>query len=158
MKSRVYLWVLVCTLVIAFDGCKTKQSAYKQAYEAAQTRPTVYDTPVTQPSKPVQVFEQQPVDQTNDRFQEERITVMDGRNLKQYSVVIGSFVNKTNAESLKNRMQAQGYSPVVVQNEKGLYRVVVATFDTRAEATAQRNAIKNRFPEFYDAWLLNRVY
>jgi len=168
MKASVYLWGLMCALLM-FGGCKTKQSAYKQAYDAAQMRPTVYQAPpavyqsptpafqepATPTPAPTRVFEQS----STEYFQEERITqVMDGRSLKQFSVVIGSFVNRTNAESLKNRMQTQGFSPVVVQNEKGLYRVIVATFDTRAEATAQRNAVKNRFPEFFDAWLLNRVY
>ena len=160
MKSRVYLWGLMGTLVIALGGCKAQQSAYTQAYETAQARSTVYQQPATpppvvqnqgyerqQPAVQNQGYGQQPVS-GNDVFQNERITVMDGRDLRQYSVVIGSFVNRTNAESLKNRMQAQGYSPVVAQNEKGMFRVIVATYDTRAEAAAQRDVIKNRYPDF----------
>ena len=160
MKSRVYLWVLIGASVIALGGCKAQQSAYAQAYERAQARSTVYQAPATQVNTPSQVYERPAVTPVlgNDVFQEEKITVMDGRNLKQYSVVVGSFMNRTNAESLKNRMQAQGYSPVLVQNEKGLYRVIVATYDTRAEAVGQRDAIKRQYPDFYDAWLLNRVY
>ena len=163
MKSRVYVWSLMCMLVIVFSGCKTQQSAYQlRAYEAAQARSTVYQqTPVyqTTPTAPpsdysspaIESSQATPVDET---FQTEKLTVVDG-NLRQYSVVIGSFINRTNADSLKKQMQAQGYSPIVAQNEKGWYRVIVATFDTRAEATAQRNAIKSRFS---DVWLLNRAY
>ena len=158
MKSRVYVWVLMCTLVIAFGGCKSRQSAYKQVFETAQARPTVSQTPPASTVNSNRVIEQPQNTTAYDYFQEERVTAIDGRNLKQYSVVIGSFINKTNAESLKSRMQARGYSPVVAQNEKGMYRVIVATFDTRAEATAQRNSIKKQYTEFYDAWLLNRLY
>ena len=157
MKSRVYVWGLMCVLVVAFGGCQTKQSAYKQVYETAQARSTVSQTPTTSTVNSNRVIEQ-PQTPAHDYFQEERVMAMDGRNLKQYSVVIGSFINRTNAESLKNKMQAKGYSPVVAQNEKGMYRVIVATFDTQAEATAHRNSIKSQYPEFYDAWLLNRLY
>ena len=158
MKSRVYVWGLMCTLVLAFGGCKAKESAYKQVYETAQARPTVSQTPPVSPGNSNRIIEQPQIVQETDYFQEEKVTVMDGWNLKQYGVVIGSFVNKTNAESLKNRMQGEGYSPVVAQNEKGMYRVIVAAFDTRAEAVAKRDAIKRQFPDFYDAWLLNRQY
>ena len=175
MKSKVYLFGLLCTIAIVFGGCKAKQSAYKQAYETAQARSIVSSQTPTEPSRSYSAdsysadsyspdsysppaIERPQTAPANDPFQTEKVTAVDGRNLLQYSVVIGSFVNRTNAESLKNRMQAQGYSPVVAQNEKGMYRVIVATFDSRAEATAQRNTIKSRYPEFYDAWLLNRAY
>ncbi len=39
-----------------------------------------------------------------------------------YSVVIGSFKNKTNAYSLKERMQNEGYMPALGENEQGMLR------------------------------------
>jgi len=167
MKSRVYLLGLLCATMIAFSGCKTKESAYKQAYETAQARSTVASqtpasqTPATPPpssnSNPP-VYERPQTAPYDDPFQTERVTVMDGRTLRQYSVVIGTYAVRTNANREVEKMQKQGYSPIVAQNEKGQYRVIVATFDTRAEATAQRDAIKRRYPEYNDAWLLNRQY
>ena len=163
MKSTVYLLGLLCVMMM-FGGCKTKESAYKQAYDTAQSRSTVssqtsgYQT-TTPSNNPGWMTDRSQTTSYDDPFQSERLTVMDGRNLRQYSVVIGSFQNRTNAESLKNRMQAQGYSPVVARSENGMwYRVIVASFNTRAEAEAQRDAIKSRYSQFHDAWLLNRQY
>jgi cell division septation protein DedD len=155
MKSTGYLAGWVCVLAIALGGCKAKQSAYQKVYEAAQSRPTVYQAP-TAPATPS--YTPAPATPaTPATFQTERITAVDGRGIKQYSVVIGSFLSKTNAESLKDRMQKAGYSPVLAQNEKGMYRVLVATFDSKSDAYSQRDAIKGRYPEFGDAWLLERM-
>ena len=158
MKSRVYVGGLMCVLVIAFGGCKAKESAYKQVYETAQARPTVSQTPTVSTDNSSRIIEQPQPSSVNDYFAEEKVTVMGGGNLKQYCVVIGSFINKTNAESRKNLVQKDGYSPVIVQNEKGMYRVIVAAFDTRAEAVAKRDAIKRQYRDFYDAWLLAPQY
>ncbi|MDR0540726.1 MAG: SPOR domain-containing protein [Dysgonamonadaceae bacterium] len=166
MKSTGYLAGLMCVLAIAFSGCKPKQSAYQKVYEAAQSRPTVYQSqaapaPAYTPAPAAPVYAPAPVPQAapaNATFQTERVTAVDGRGIRKYSVVIGSFLNKTNAESLKNRMQNYGYTPVLAQNEKGMYRVIVATFDDKSDAYIQRDAVKERYPEFYDAWLLERLY
>jgi cell division protein FtsN len=155
MKATGYLAGLMCALVITLSGCKAKQSAYQKVYEAAQARPTVYQAPTVPAYTPAPVTLAVP---DNATFQMEKITAVDGRGIKQYSVVIGSFLSKTNAESLKNRMQEYGYTPVLAQNEKGMYRVLVATFDDKADAYVQRDAVKERYPEFSDSWLLERVY
>ncbi|GHT72300.1 cell division protein [Bacteroidia bacterium] len=156
MKTKFYLFGLAISFVFLFSACKAKQSYYMQSYEAAKaqeaqqaTRPATEFTPVEK-AKPT----------TTENFQREKVTVV-GTNsqLKQYSVVIGSFVNKTNAESLRDRMAAQGYNALLAQNEKGMYRVIVATFDDKDRAAAERQVIKNKFaPDFSDAWLLDSGY
>jgi cell division protein FtsN len=153
MKSTTYLAGILCALAITFSGCKPKQSAYQKVYEAAQSRSTVYQAqPAPAPAPTTQTAP------AKNTFQTEKITAVDGRGIQKYSVVIGSFLSKTNAESLKNRMQGQGYTPVLAQNEQGMYRVLVATFDDKNDAYNLRDAIKERYPEFNDAWLLERVY
>jgi cell division septation protein DedD len=94
---------------------------------------------------------------SSENFQKEKVTTVEGGNIHPYSVVIGSFVNRTNAVSLKERMQAKGYSPVLAQNKDGMYRVIVATFNDRAGAIAEKDRVKDQFyPEFQDAWLLEQ--
>jgi len=154
MKSKFYLLGLVFTLLLSVSACKSKQSAYQAAYEAAKAREMQEAndqleevTPVTKPTQPA----------ATGNFQKERLTSVDGNGILPYSVVIGSFINKTNAESLKERMQKQGYSPVLAQNEKGMYRVIVATFNSRSSAIQERENLKDRYaPEFSDAWLLEQ--
>ena len=152
MKSKFYLLGLAFTLLLSVSACKSKQSAYQSAYEAAKAKEMQEAnnsqleevTPVTKPA-------------ATGNFQKEKLTSVDGNGILQYSVVIGSFINKTNAESLKERMQKQGYSPILAQNEKGMYRVIVATFNGRSNAVEERESLKSRYaPEFSDAWLLEQ--
>ena len=72
--------------------------------------------------------------------------------LKKYHVVIGSFGNKDNALRLQGQMKPQ-YEPIIVRNEKGMYRVLLMTYDTYKEAKTKITEIREQFP---DAWVLIR--
>ena len=76
---------------------------------------------------------------------------------KNFSVVIGSFINNENASSLKSNIEKDGYRVILAQNEKQMYRVIVASFNTKDEAAAERDRIKAKYtPRFDDIWLLER--
>lgn len=150
-------------LVVGLGSCKSKKSAYRQAYEQAKQREiatqesvakaVTYEEPVASTPAPAPVA---PIS-----VRKERVSTVDGENaglLRRYSVVIGSFQNPTNARSLKERMVARGYNAVLARNEVGMMRVIVSSFDSREEAAASREAIKARFaPEFSDAWILENA-
>ena len=153
MKKIGLLGMAFCFVLICITSCKSKQSAYQAAYEQAKARemaePANNDEfiPVT---KPVTIESQQ-----------ERITPIAGENaagLRLYSVVIGSFQNRTNAYSLKERMENEGYRPILAENERGMLRVILTSHDNRADAERSRDAVRSRYPNFYDAWLLERQY
>ena len=159
MKSKIYLlgFLVVCIL-FTLDSCKSKESAYKAAYEAAKQREMQEDDTqsVTSLEKPKISYS---TPSSTATVQKERITVVDdpSSTAQQFNVVIGSFVNKTNATSLKERMQRQGYQAFLAQNERGMYRVIVATFSNRASAASERDNIRSRFyPDFQDAWILDK--
>jgi cell division protein FtsN len=162
MKSKIYLFGLALALVFSFTACKPKQSAYKRVYEAAQSRSTVEEAPAptynNNRNTHTNVVVEKAKTTTTANFQSERLTAVDGAGIKQYSVVIGSFINKTNAESLKSRMQSKGYYPVLAQNEKDMYRVIIASYDNKTDAYDKRDEIRADYPEFSDAWLLERAY
>ncbi|MDR0413193.1 MAG: SPOR domain-containing protein [Dysgonamonadaceae bacterium] len=148
MNSKFYLFGLMIVILFALSGCKAKQSAYSKVYETATAKPIV-EEPAPAVSAP------QPKRVDTDVFQKEKVKPLDGNSLQQYSVVIGSFLNQTNAQSLKEQMAYDGYRPVVAQNEKGMYRVIVATFSERSQAVTERDDIKVKYaPRFSDAWLL----
>ena len=146
MKSKIYLlWGLAVVFLFSLDSCKPKESAYKAAYEAAKAREMEEEvvTPVTSWSE--------------DSVQKEKVTPVDGAGIQQFSVVIGSFQNKSNADSMKERMASQGFKSFLAQNERGMYRVIVATFNDRAAAVAERNRVKERYyPDFQDIWILDK--
>lgn len=156
MKTRKIMAAAAALLmVVGFSSCKPKQSAYKSAYERAKQREVA------------QAQEQDNVEPvlttTDESVRSERINPAEGENasgLRAYSVVIGSFQNITNARSLKERMASEGFgTAMLAQNEQGMYRVIVTSFDTKDEAVRSREEIKSRFaPLFSDAWILQRAY
>ena len=148
--KKIILASLALVAVASLSSCGAKKSAYRKAYEQAKQREVA-----TQATKPAVQYEAPAVPVT---VRKERVTTYQGEDatrLKRYSVVVGSFQNPTNARNLKDRMVQAGYSAVLATNDVGMLRVIVASFDTREEAVASRDAIKARFaPDFKDAWLL----
>ena len=146
----------LCVVTMCCVSCKSKQSAYKAAYEQAKEREMTNSEPVEEQITPVTKAK------TSTATRQEKITPVSGENpegIKLYSVVIGSFKNKTNAYSLKERMQNEGYMPVLGENEQGMLRVILTSHETRKEAEKSRDAIRAKFfPNFQDAWLLERTY
>lgn len=92
-----------------------------------------------------------PTDNTT-RIQEEKVDVVGGDDivLKTFNVVIGSFRSESNAHNLQSQMRP-AYNPIVVVNEKGMFRVILASYDSYNETRSKVDAIKNQFP---DAWVL----
>ena len=124
-------------MVFAMSSCKSKESAYKKAYEKAKAQQTATTAPVTQQTTPVNV------------------TLVSGAPLKAYSVVVGSFGVKANATGLANTLNSKGYTARVVQANTSsngvMYRVCATSYDTKAEAAQSRNNLIGQYP---GAWLL----
>ena len=157
MKRIGLLGVTLCLVfAIGAVSCKSKQSAYKAAYEQAKEREISSDEPTDEEIAPVTKSKD------SGETRQEKITPVEGEDadaIKLYSVVVGSFKNRTNAFSLKERMQNEGYTPVLGENEQGMLRVIVTSFETKAEAEKSRDAIRSKYrPNFQDAWVLERTY
>ena len=153
MKKVIFASLALISLV-SLSSCKAKQSAYRKAYEQAKQREVA-----TQDTKPAAEYEAPAASTAAPvTVRKERVSTYSGEDttrLKRFSVVVGSFQNPTNARSLKERMEGQGYNAVLATNDAGMLRVIVASYDTRDEAVASRDAIRSRFaPDFKDAWLL----
>ena len=155
MKKILLFGAALCC-IITLGSCKSKSSAYKTAYEQAKASDDTWvdeedDTEVlTSEEISYESVRQESVKPTSGE---------DMSGLKKYSVVIGSFKNRTNAFSLKQRMVDEGYRPIVAENDSGMLRVIVSSFDSKADAARSRDAIKSKYaPNFQDAWLLERKY
>lgn len=72
-------------------------------------------------------------------------------SLKRYSVVVGSFLNKDNADGLAKTLKNSGMDVQIVQNEQGMHRVVIFTSNSVGGAVAQVKKIRAKYP---DAWVL----
>ncbi len=159
-------YTLLCTALAAamlFTGCKSSESAYKQAYLKAKQQeeaqkaaaPETNTQNVVTPMQEKVANNTQVVDNAdNVAVRQETVSVVSGAGLKNFSVVVGSFSLRANAEGLQQTLKSKGYDAQVVVNNNvspAMYRVVATTFDTKAEAASSRNALQEQYP---GAWLL----
>ena len=159
MKKYMVLCAGLC-LAMVMTGCKSKESAYKQAYEKAKAAENAQriveddtETPVVTPVQTRPVTETKVVDNVdNVPVREERVSVVNGGGIRSFSVVVGSFSVIANAEGLQQRLKNAGYNAQIVKNdERNMYRVVASTFDDKASAVQSRDQLRSTYA---DAWLL----
>ena len=170
MKKNLFV-VLGIGAAVLFTRCKSRQSAYRQAWEKAQqaqndgakddqqtTSTTTENDQVTvTPVTPVQT----PVatDHSDVRTIDGETNVTKGSPLKTYSVVVGSFVTQVNAEGLYERLTSEGYDARVLKTNEtingktGWFRVIASSSDDKSTSVQSRNALRSKFP---GAWLLFR--
>jgi len=152
MKKITVLSMGMCA-VLALASCGTsKESAYKKAYEKAQQQEQqAAQAPVAQEPVVAPLETQAPSDEQTVRSED--VSLISGSGLSSYSVVVGSFSLKANAEGLASTLKSAGYDAQIALNtERNMYRVVASTFADKAAAVKSRNQL--RAGEYPDAWLL----
>ena len=155
MKKSVLFGLL--SVLLVFASCKTKESAYKQAYEKAKAQ----ETTQVQVNAPMQVtpIEATPVEENYDAapVRQEQVVSVSG-DLKDYSVVCGSFSLQANAQNLREYLVSEGYAAGIVKNvQKNMFRVIIGSYDTKTEAARAREAFKTKYPsraDFQGSWIL----
>ena len=115
-------------VALAFTSCKSSESAYRKAYEKAKaqetntvieqptntgTETTVVAPVVTRPSTETTVVDN--VD--NAVVRQESVQLINGSGLRNFSVVVGSFSVKANAEGLQQTLRNAGYDAQIVKNK-----------------------------------------
>ena len=158
MNKSVVLCAGLC-VALALTSCKSQESADKKAYLKAQanseqpTQPAQEETPVVAPIETKTATETTVVDNMdNVSVRTEDFTVVSGSGVKNFSVVVGSFSLKANAEGMQRTLNNAGYTAQIVYNSaRGLYRVVASTYDAKSDAVVSRDKLRDKYP---DAWLL----
>lgn len=163
MKKYMVICAGLCA-AMAFTSCKSSESAYKQAYLKAKQQEEVQqqaaiqqaqevETNVVVPLEEKAANNTQVVDNTdNVKVTQERVSLINGSGLKNFSVVVGSFSLEANATGLQQQLKNAGYDAQIVKNEdRNMYRVIATTFDTKEEAAASRNDLQAKYA---GAWLL----
>jgi len=155
MKRFHFALILVGLLVLG-ASCKPKQSAYKQVYEAAKEREVQQSA--SQPTVVKDASPLPPVEVSVRKEKVEPVYATDAAGLRRFNVVIASLSVKLNAESLKSRMENEGYSVILAENEQGMYRVIVASYDNKEQAAAKREEIYNKYSAKGNTDFLRRTY
>ena len=149
-------------VALAFTGCKSSESAYRKAYEKAKAQEENRATDENQGNEEIAVVApvvEKPATETvvvdnadNVPVRQENPSVVSGAGLKNFSVVVGSFSVQANAEGVQSTLKSRGYDAQVAYNSAAqMYRVVAATFESKADAVKSLNEFRLQYP---DAWLL----
>lgn len=149
---------------VAMTSCKSKEDVYRKMYEDAKAQETTVDQTKTVVVTPVETTKTEPaktttttVDLSGTRQIQGGVTVVSGEQLKEFSVVVGSFQTQANAEGLKMLLQTKGYSSRVIKTNEtingqtGWFRVIAASFSDKASAAQLRDQMIGDYP---GAWLL----
>ena len=157
MRKSVLFGLL--SVMVLMTACKSKESAYKQAYEKAKAQENTEQVQVNAPVPvtPVATQTTENYDQTPVRQEQVSVVSLSG-SLKAYSVVCGSFGVQANAQGLKDYLIGQGYQAGIVKNvEKNMFRVIIGSYDTKADAARARESFKQKYPsraDFQGSWIL----
>lgn len=169
--KRIILVAL--TLALLTSGCKVFKSSKKNQATTPQTeassetkvfsvpapKPTVRDNPVsdtmyetadkaatgTTAGKPVSVRSESFTMSTEDQAV---------YGSKKFFVIVGSFKSSDNAGKFKQELAQQGFKPIILHSETGMFRVCVDSFNDEASARSRVQGIRTKYTKYADAWLL----
>lgn len=147
MKKTIRLIFALAVVVLATSACKTKQkvaeipAGAKVVATAPETQPVVVTT---------QTVSEQEVTRNENFSLAAGETNSDALKFK-YHVVVGSFSKQDNAKGLQANLNSEGNRAIVVVNENGMFRVLIASFNEYYQAKERIKQINARFP---DAWVL----
>ena len=167
MKKYTVLCAGLC-LALAFTSCKSKESAYKKAYEKAKqydtqtaqqaAQPVETSTAVVAPVQTKAANDTRVTDNAdNVSVRQMSVSLVNGSGLKAYSVVVGSMSMVANAEALQTTLKNAGYDAQIVKGDvhgQTWYRVIASTFSSKEDAARSRDQLRATYP---DAWLLYNV-
>ena len=130
MKIKTFPFMFICILICS---CKTTQKAASPPLVPEINSKTEI-TVRTESVKPID-----PLERTYG-----------------YYVIIGSFRNIAGARQYSADIANKGLTPVILENENGLYRISVGGYDEENAARVKIAGIRAAYEEHGDVWLLIR--
>ena len=150
MNKTIRFFLALAIVAMTGTACKSKQKVAE--IKGADIPATTTTTPTV--TTPVVNTTPEVVSSEAEVTRNETFSLSDGdaAALKfRYHVVVGSFKSQTNAKGLQSTLLSEGNQAIIVINEQGWYRVLIASFNEYSQARSKINQIK---PRFADAWVL----
>jgi len=146
MKVLSFIFYMVLLVMIS-TSCATFRKPSSSSFEDSES------PYVKEEAKPKVKSESKIV------VKKEKVEMLDAENEQfKYYVIIGSFRILDNAKNYKNELIKEGFTPVLMKNENGLYRVSVAAYNVESDARNKIAEIRSRYEKYSDVWLLIRKY
>ena len=149
MKKILGMFLMAAIVLAGSTSCKSKQKvteisgANVEATAKTNTAATTASTTATAATE-------------TEKTRNEKFSLAEGETNtaafnSKYHVVVGSFSIQQNAKNLQRSLNSEGNNALVVVNEQGMFRVLIASFNEYTQARERINQINTRFP---DAWVL----
>lgn len=149
MKKIVGMFLMAAIVLAGSTSCKSKQKvteisgANVEATAKTNTAAATASTTATAATE-------------TEKTRNEKFSLAEGETNtaafnSKYHVVVGSFSIQQNAKNLQRTLNSEGNNALVVVNEQGMFRVLIASFNEYTQARERINQINTRFP---DAWVL----
>lgn len=147
MKTSMF--ILMIGLI--FSGCHSKKQMMARRAAFVSTQPV--EVAVQEKVQDTLVVEETVV--AVEPARPEKVEKTQGAELLHYCVIVGSFIYEQNAINLRNNLIRQGFlGSSIMRNAQGMYRVSVACNDSHNTAWQEVCRIRQAYPEYKDAWLL----
>jgi len=130
MKIRTFSFIIVCVLLTC--SCKSLKKTTQSFSEGN------YNT------------------ESTDRTESVRNVDQSDRTIYRFYVIIGSFRDIENARRNNVDLVRKGFTPVILENENGLFRISVGGYDDERAARTRIANIRESYEEHRDVWLLIR--
>ena len=148
------LSIVLVVVVLMTVGCKTQKIAPKP-------EPIKSEVVIVEPAKSETVAKSYAKSSNSSsssiKGKEERIKAANGEasdlGSKRFYIILGSFGVYENAQRFKKQLAAEDFSPGILVNEAGLYRVCVNSYDDESAARTKLGEIRQNV-KYKDAWLL----
>lgn len=171
MKKNYFALALIALMLLG-SSCRSRQNAHRQASETTVQRKILSSAPPATTARgatsrpvvevsvrqPVATASQTPIEVSDVQERGNVLLTTDASALRRYSVVVASLSTRWNAESLQTRLQNEGHTVILSQNEHGMFRVIVGSFDDRASAVMQREQLRRRYSALGSPDFLRRKY
>ncbi|MFT3738862.1 MAG: SPOR domain-containing protein [Breznakibacter sp.] len=164
MKTRIIVVSALATLVLASCASLSRKgsssfSDSKSPYVKEETTPKpkpAAATNSTGTSSASTVKTAAPAREVVVR--EEKVRVVDNidQAVYNYYVILGSFKILDNAKNFRSQLSNEGFRPVILENENGLYRISVASSNDEQPARNRIAEIRSNYAQYSDVWLLVR--
>lgn len=148
MNKTIRLILALAVVAMAGTACKSKQKVAEITGANIVVGSTTTTPTETTPATTT------PVSTEPEVTRNETFTLSEGDASalnNKYHVVVGSFKSQVNAKGLQTTLKNEGNKALVVVNEQGMFRVLIASYNEYAQARTRINEIKERFA---DAWVL----
>ena len=151
MNAKHIFLFIICIALLSSCGSSRKGSSRLEDSSSSRTK----DTKDTKGSSRFDNSSSPYVKEVTVR--EEKVKVIDADDVVfGYYVIIGSFKVVENARKFRGDVVKEGFSAVILENESGLYRVSVGSFNDEQAARNKILQIRKNYEKYSDVWLLIR--